>query len=54
MFIFDPMYLLFLAPGLLLAMWAQAKVKSAYEEARQFRARSGMSGAQCAERILDS
>lgn len=51
---FDPMYFLFLAPGLLLAMWAQAKVKSAYHQAGQYRARSGLSGAECAEKILDS
>jgi Zn-dependent membrane protease YugP len=50
----DPMYFLFLAPGLILAMWAQAKVKSAYEEARQHRAKNGMTGAECAERILES
>lgn len=50
----DPMYFLFLAPGLLLALWAQAKVKSAYHQAGQIKARSGMSGAECAERILDS
>lgn len=54
MLFFDPMYLLFLAPGLLLALWAEAKVKSAYHNAGQYRARSGLSGAQCAERILDS
>lgn len=54
MFFFDPSYLLFMIPGLLLAMWAQAKVKSAYEEARQVRSRSGMTGAECAERILES
>ncbi len=54
MFFFDPNYLLFMIPGLLLALWAQAKVKSAYEHARQVRSRSGMSGAECAERILES
>ncbi|MGE3806676.1 MAG: zinc metallopeptidase [Gemmataceae bacterium] len=49
---FDPMYLLFLAPGMLLAMWAQWKVHSAYEEAKQYRAASGYSGAETAAAII--
>lgn len=27
---FDPIYFVFLAPGILLALWAQWRVKSAY------------------------
>jgi Zn-dependent membrane protease YugP len=38
---FDPMYFLFLAPGILLALWAQWRVKSAYAEASRYAARSG-------------
>ncbi|MEQ8212079.1 MAG: zinc metallopeptidase [Lacipirellulaceae bacterium] len=49
--IFDPMYFVYLAPGLLLAFWAQAKVRSAYSEASQMPAR--LSGAAAARRILD-
>ncbi len=49
---FDPMYLVFLAPGLLLALWAEAKVKSAYAMASRRPAASGLSGAEAAERIL--
>jgi Zn-dependent membrane protease YugP len=49
---FDPMYLLFLAPGILLALWAQFKVKSAYHEASQIPARSGYAGAQAADAVM--
>ncbi len=49
---FDPMYLLFLAPGILLAMWAQWRVQSAYAAASQVPARSGYSGAQAADALL--
>jgi Zn-dependent membrane protease YugP len=49
---FDPMYLLFLAPAMLLAVWAQLKVQSAYREASQIPARSGLSGAQAADAVL--
>jgi Zn-dependent membrane protease YugP len=49
---FDPMYLLFLAPGLLLAMWAQWRVQSAYAAASQVPARSGYSGAEAAAALL--
>ena len=50
--IFDPMYLLFLAPALLLGAWAQMKVKSAYAHAMQMPARSGLSGAEAAAHIM--
>jgi Zn-dependent membrane protease YugP len=49
---FDPVYLLFLAPAMLLAVWAQFKVQSAYREASQVPARSGLSGAQAADAVL--
>ncbi len=46
-------YLLFvMAPSLLIAMWAQAKVKSAYGRASKMKARSGSSGAEAAREIL--
>lgn len=48
---FDPMYFVYLAPALLLAFWAQMKVKSAYAEASQVSA--NLSGAAAARRILD-
>ena len=49
---FDPLYLLFLAPGLLLALWAQWRVSSAYQRGSQLAAASGYSGAQTAAEIL--
>jgi Zn-dependent membrane protease YugP len=51
---FDPMYLLFLAPGILLALWAQLRVKRAFAEASQIPARSGYSGAQAAAHLLQA
>lgn len=51
---FDPMYLLFLLPGMLLALWAQFKVKSAYAEASRIPARSGYTGAQAAHALMES
>jgi uncharacterized protein len=51
---FDPVYLVFLAPGMLLALWAQWRVKSAYSAASQIPALSGYSGAQAADALLHS
>jgi Zn-dependent membrane protease YugP len=51
---FDPLYLLFLAPGILLALWAQWRVRSAYSQASQVGARSGVSGAEAAATLLDT
>jgi Zn-dependent membrane protease YugP len=51
---FDPVYFLFLSPGILLALWAQYRVHSAYKEASQIPARSGLTGAQAAGAMLDS
>lgn len=52
--IFDPVYFLYVGPAILLAMWAQYRVKSAYAQAGQFAARSGLSGAETAQRILNA
>jgi Zn-dependent membrane protease YugP len=49
---FDPFYLLFLAPGLLLAAWAQYRIRSAYDQASQIAPRTGYSGAQTADALL--
>lgn len=46
------MYLLFVAPAFLLAMYAQWRVSAAYSQMSQIPAR--MTGAQAARRILDS
>jgi hypothetical protein len=50
--IFDPVYLLYIAPALLLALWAQMRVKSTYAAAQQMPA--PLSGAAAARHILDS
>ena len=49
---FDPMYFLFIAPAVLLGLWAQWKVKSAYAAAQRMAA--PLSGAAAARHILDS
>ena len=49
---FDYMYFVFLAPALLLGMWAQARVRSTFAEAEQVRA--PLSGAAAARHVLDS
>ncbi len=52
MFFFDPLYLVFAAPGMLLAMWAQYKVKSTFAAYGEVALSNGMSGAEIANRIL--
>jgi Zn-dependent membrane protease YugP len=54
MFFFDPLYLIVALPALLLGLWAQMRVKSAFGRYSQVRAASGISGAQAARRILDA
>jgi Zn-dependent membrane protease YugP len=49
---FDPLYLVFLAPGLLLSLWATYKVKSTFRHYSQVPARSGISGAQAAAELM--
>ena len=49
---FDPMYFVYVAPALLLAMWAQWRVHSAYAAASQEPA--PITGAAAARLILDS
>ena len=49
---FDPVYLIFLLPGVLLALWASLKTRTASEHYSQVPCASGMSGAQAAARLL--
>ncbi|HOU53923.1 MAG TPA: zinc metallopeptidase [Myxococcota bacterium] len=49
---FDPLYLLMIAPALLLSVWAQFKVKRNFARYQQVPSSSGLSGAQVAQRIL--
>lgn len=51
--IFDPIYLLFAIPGLLLGIWAQAKLSHAYGKYSEVPVDSGMTGAEAARQILD-
>lgn len=53
MFFFDPMYLVFAMPALLLALYAQYKVRSTYKKYAQVPSSSGMTGAETARRLLD-
>lgn len=48
---FDPMYLLFVSPAILLMLWAQMRVKSTYARAAKIDAR--LSGAAAARYLLD-
>ncbi|MCY4555651.1 MAG: zinc metallopeptidase, partial [Chloroflexi bacterium] len=50
--IFDPMYFVFLAPGLLLSLWASFRVKRAFKKYSKVRSVTGMTGAQAAQRLL--
>lgn len=50
--IFDPLYFLILSPALLLMLWAQMRVKSAYAQGLDVPAR--LTGAQAAREILDA
>lgn len=54
MFYFNPLYLLFALPGLLLGMYAQARVRSSFEKYSRVRSATGMTGAQAARRVLDA
>lgn len=51
---FNPLYFVFALPALLLGLWAQMRVRSAFAKYSQVRAVSGMTGAQAARRILDA
>lgn len=54
MFYFDPLYFILALPALLLGLWAQMRVRSAFARYSRVRAASGMTGAQAARRILDA
>jgi hypothetical protein len=54
MFFYDPRYLLFMMPAILLMMLAQMYVSSTYKKWSQVQARSRLSGAQAAQRLIQS
>ncbi|MDX2055126.1 MAG: zinc metallopeptidase [Polyangiaceae bacterium] len=49
---FDPMYFLFLIPGLLLSFWAQYKVKSTFKRYSEVPSARGFSGAEAAAELI--
>ncbi len=51
---FSPLYFVFALPALLLGLWAQMRVRSAFSKYSKVRAATGMTGAQAARRILDA
>ncbi len=52
MFFLDPTYLCFMAPGLLLVMFASWYVNSAYRKWGRIPVRSGLTGAEAAQRLI--
>ena len=54
MFYFDPIYLLFALPALLLAMYAQSRVRNNFQKYSQVRTWGNVTGAQVARRLLDA
>ncbi len=53
MFFFDPRWLLFALPGLLLGLWAQARVRGAFNKYSKIKTMRGLTGAQVARALLD-
>jgi Zn-dependent membrane protease YugP len=53
MFYFDPLYFVFMIPGLLFMLWAQSKVRGNYGKYSKVRNEQGITGAQAARLILD-
>ncbi len=51
---FDPIYFVFLAPALLLSLWASFRTKSAFNKYSKVRVATGLTGAEAAERLLAS
>jgi hypothetical protein len=51
---FNPSYLLFIAPALLLSLWATFRTRSAFNKYSKVRTYRGLTGAQAARLMLDS
>ncbi|HJO93537.1 MAG TPA: zinc metallopeptidase [Victivallales bacterium] len=54
MFFFDPMYLLFAVPGLILAMLASFYTKSTFAKYAKITASTGLTGAMAAQKMLNN
>jgi len=52
MFYFDPVYLIFMAPGLALSLWASWRVKSSFNKYSSVRSSRGITGAEAAAELL--
>jgi len=50
--IFDPLYLLFVLPGVELSLWASARAKSAFKKYSKVRTARGFTGAEAAQALL--
>lgn len=50
----DPIFWLFVLPGLLLGMYAQSRIKTNFTKYSQVRTHNGMTGGQVARQLLDS
>lgn len=53
MFFFDPLYLILALPGLLLGLWAQARVRGTFNKYSKVRTSRSMTGAEIARFLLD-
>jgi uncharacterized protein len=49
---FDPIYLVFLAPGILLSLWASWNTKATFRKYSQVGSRKGWSGAEAARELI--
>lgn len=54
MMFFNPIWLVFALPGLLLGLWARSRVKSAFKQYSKVTTARGVTGAQVARSLLDS
>src|SRR5574339_1094728 len=54
MFFFDPMYLVFMVPAMIIMALTSAYVRSAYNKWSRVRATSGLTGAQAAQRLIST
>ncbi|HSN55997.1 MAG TPA: zinc metallopeptidase [Candidatus Sulfomarinibacteraceae bacterium] len=52
--IFDPIYFVFIAPALLLSLWASYRTKSAFKKYSRVPTAGGQTGAQAAARLLSA
>jgi len=49
---FDPLYLAFFIPGVLLSLWASSRVKSTFKRYSQVASRKGWTGAEAARELI--